>query len=462
MKEDLDLSYAIGLPPRRAVEYFESRGNRLSWNWEDSIGESADRSFFVAKVMRADVLQSIRQMVDKALAEGITLEQFKKSLEPALKTAGWWGYQQRENPNTGETEEVLLGSPHRLKTIYRTNLQSAYMNGRERSLLENVDDAPYWQYVAVMDLRTRPSHAVMNGRVYRYDDPIWSVIRPPRGFNCRCRIRSLTPRQIEKKGLIVESSQGQLEQQTRLVSRRSGMLEQATLFRAVDSQGREILVGPDPGWARNWEPQLDQYSPEIRAQLERALAARREAITLPTGVEIPVNRRSRYIAESYRVYDQADPDYQRDYFDVQSGGFVLRHQGHNRSDANDFVARALASQGSHVVLENERAATDSQGRQIQGRSTPDAAIDGRVFDFKQVTTRSRNAIVNKMSEAKAQNAQPVIFLDFDDPDLRSVNNSINGRLNNDRKGFFQRIILVFVTGVVRALSRQEWDDGRRF
>ncbi|URL07494.1 hypothetical protein L4F92_05200 [Avibacterium sp. 21-595] len=36
---------------------------------------------------------------------------------------------------------------------------------------DNVDSRPYWQYSAVNDDRTRPSHSAMNGLVYAYDDP---------------------------------------------------------------------------------------------------------------------------------------------------------------------------------------------------------------------------------------------------------------------------------------------------
>jgi uncharacterized protein with gpF-like domain len=61
--------------------------------------EAHARAFTVAKVMRMDVLTSIREELDRALAKGLTLEQFKANLEPRLKTLGWWGKQVVERPD---------------------------------------------------------------------------------------------------------------------------------------------------------------------------------------------------------------------------------------------------------------------------------------------------------------------------------------------------------------------------
>jgi hypothetical protein len=123
-----------------------------------------------------------------------------------------------------------------------------------------------------------------------------------------------------------------LQQITRPVSARSGVMEEATVFRTVDQDGNQIIAGPDPGWSRDWQPDLERYDPEIRAQLEAALAARQQAITLPTGVEIPVGQRGRYRAESeaelMRVLE--NPDYEVVQEVTREGGYVARHRGHNR------------------------------------------------------------------------------------------------------------------------------------
>ena len=92
------------------------------------------------------------------------------------------------------------GSPWRLQTIYRTNLQSAYMQGRWQQMVTNAKAAPWWRYVAILDGRTRPTHKALAGRVFRYDDPLWQTHFPPCGFNCRCRAVALTDRDLARLG----------------------------------------------------------------------------------------------------------------------------------------------------------------------------------------------------------------------------------------------------------------------
>jgi SPP1 gp7 family putative phage head morphogenesis protein len=241
-----DLLYAIGLPPEKAIEYFKSKGYTFSWDWYDTWQEAHAKAFTVAKVMRMDVLQDIRGMVQVAIDKGITFQQFKKELELKLQAKGWWG-RKVIGDETG-AKEVQLGSPHRLKTIYQTNLQTAYNAGRWKEQMENVDNRPYLQYVAVMDKRTRPAHAALNGKVFRADDPFWNTHYPPLGFRCRCRCRALSGKNLKDRGLAVESSKGRLTEQEVLVSKKTGELRPVTVYRDPLT-GKTIA--PDVGFNYN-------------------------------------------------------------------------------------------------------------------------------------------------------------------------------------------------------------------
>ena len=91
---------------------------------------------------------------------------------------------------------------------FRTNIQTAYNVGHYEQMTDPavVKLRPFWQYDAVNDRHTRPSHLAMDGKVYPADHPVWDVWFPPNGFRCRCTVRTLSKRQVERQGLKVENS----------------------------------------------------------------------------------------------------------------------------------------------------------------------------------------------------------------------------------------------------------------
>lgn len=205
---DIDLGYAFGLPPAEAVAYFESKGYQISFNWWEMADEAHSNAFTVAKATKIDVLQTIRKEVQNALSHGITEREFINRLTPRLQSLGWWGI--KPHPSL-EGEFIQEGSPWRLQTIYRTNSMSAYNAGRYKQQIDNVANQPYLQYIAVNDERTRASHAAMHNMVFRADDPIWQTHYPPNDWRCRCRVRALDNDDIEYKKLVVQSSDGLLD-----------------------------------------------------------------------------------------------------------------------------------------------------------------------------------------------------------------------------------------------------------
>lgn len=50
------------------------------------------------------------------------------------------------------------------------------------------EDAPYLEYVAVMDDRTRDAHRSLDGTIRKVDDPFWDKYYPPNGWRCRCDV----------------------------------------------------------------------------------------------------------------------------------------------------------------------------------------------------------------------------------------------------------------------------------
>lgn len=196
------------LPPARAIAYFQSKGLAPTMSWKDMQDEAHAVEFAVAGITKLDVLSDIQNSLTRSLTGGMSFRQFQDELEPLLQRKGWLG-----RGLVADDDGVLQGKklmPYRLDTIFRTNIQSAYAAGRYQQQMRNVADRPYWEYNAVMDNRTRPTHAALNGRVFRWDDPIWQTIYPPNGYNCRCWVRALTEAQMKNHPLGVETSDDRL------------------------------------------------------------------------------------------------------------------------------------------------------------------------------------------------------------------------------------------------------------
>lgn len=194
------LTGAFNLKPDDAIKYFEQKGYQVSFDWHEMKREAHTRAFTVAGVTQLDVLVDIRKAVEKAQQNGQSLESFKKELQPMLEKKGWWGKKTVERPD-GLQKEVDLSAPWRLRTIYRTNMQTAYMAGHYKGMKDSARLLPYWQYVAVMDGRTRDAHRALNGKILRHDDPFWRSYYPPNGWGCRCRVVALSRIEVEKKGI---------------------------------------------------------------------------------------------------------------------------------------------------------------------------------------------------------------------------------------------------------------------
>lgn len=247
----LDLKAIFGLEPTHAIAYLKAKGYAITWHWQDQLDQAHHQAFTVAKAMRLDLLTDIRAALETALQQGQTLKQFTVNLQPTLQAQGWWG-KQIIIDTEGNAEPVQLGSPRRLKTIYQTNLQSAYMAGRKASMEHTTDTHPYWMLVAILDGKTRPSHRALHGQVFRHDDPIWQTIYPPNGFNCRCRVVALTEAAVKRRGLTVQTSQGRTFTETveTGTNRHTGEIRTATVtgLRLKNAQGHNITFHTDPGF----------------------------------------------------------------------------------------------------------------------------------------------------------------------------------------------------------------------
>lgn len=196
---------AFDQPPDKAVEYLKAKGVAITWDAAD-FAALEEQAFSIAKVMQLDILQDMKDELDNALEKGITFHEFKKNVAERMTAKGWNGERESINPDTGEVSKVDLGSPWRLRTIFETNLQTAYMQGRWIGMQETIESRPYGQIRSTIDNRTTQQCRDLDGLIFALDDPIWSFIYPPGHFRCRRRVVSVNDRYLARKGLSVQDS----------------------------------------------------------------------------------------------------------------------------------------------------------------------------------------------------------------------------------------------------------------
>ena len=247
--DNLDMRALLRMEPKLAVDYLNAKGYAITWNWQEALEDAHARAFTVAKVTRMDILETIRTATVEAIEKGIPEREYINNLRPKLEALGWWGRVKVSNTN-GTEQTIQLGSPRRLQTILRTNKITAYHAARYAEQMANADEQPYWQYLAIKDSRTRASHLALHEKVYRYDDPIWDVMYPPNGWNCRCRVRALSQRRLDKMGLEVSQSGGRIKQDWALagVDKATGEETHAKVYSLTTDKG---TITTDAGWSNN-------------------------------------------------------------------------------------------------------------------------------------------------------------------------------------------------------------------
>ncbi len=211
-------------PFAEAIDFFRGKVNLPTERWDDLLGGMHSRAFVVAGAAKADLLADFRAAIDKAIADGTTLGEFRADFDAIVARHGW-DYKGRRG--------------WRSAVIYDTNLSTAYAAGQHAQMTDPAVLAvrPYWQYQPSSSAEKRPEHVAWYGVTLPWDDPWWRTHRPPNGWGCKCSITSLSRREYERR-------QGQLRTEApddgayEHVNRRTGEVT-------------KVPRGIDPGWDYN-------------------------------------------------------------------------------------------------------------------------------------------------------------------------------------------------------------------
>jgi uncharacterized protein with gpF-like domain len=230
---------ASDFPPQAALDWFKAKGIQPGFDYRDVWKEEHSNAFTVAKMLNADLLVEVRALVEQALEQGQTFAQFQAAIKPLLVKSGWWGIQTMDDPLTGETKPVQLGSEGRLKTIYRTNMRTARAAGQWQRIERTKRAMPYLTYTLGPSREHRALHVSWQGITLPVDHPWWQSHMPPNGWGCACGVRQISKFEYAKlEGKAGYQFAPQDDGTREWVNKRTGEVE-------------TLPSGIDPGWNYN-------------------------------------------------------------------------------------------------------------------------------------------------------------------------------------------------------------------
>jgi hypothetical protein len=184
----------VDRPLQSAINHFRKRKPVNRQTWERMNADSKRRSFTVAGQTNEDIVDKIKAALEEFVRTGQEQDKWIEYAQTKLMEAGF-----------------LPVNPSHIETIFRTNVMSAHNSGRlaraNQPIIRRL--RPYWQVRTVRDDRQRIAHGEADGVKGKFvlpaDDPWWSTAYPPFGFNCRCRVITMSEGDVEARGLRIAS-----------------------------------------------------------------------------------------------------------------------------------------------------------------------------------------------------------------------------------------------------------------
>lgn len=168
-----------------------SQKNVMTREQFDRLDSAArQKAFTVAQVESLETMNKIRDVMAETVKDGVDVETFRERILEAVD------------------EGTFMSDAH-LENVYRTNVQTAFSDGQMAVLQHPFvrSGFPYASYEAIDDDRVEPDHLALmtlgigGTNIYRLDDPVFMLFRPPWRWCCRCGWIPMTIRQAARHGI---------------------------------------------------------------------------------------------------------------------------------------------------------------------------------------------------------------------------------------------------------------------
>ncbi|KZN30090.1 hypothetical protein N480_03865 [Pseudoalteromonas luteoviolacea S2607] len=208
-----------------AISHLKSKVQIPTESYKDLLGHIHARAFTVAGATKTELLNDLYKAVLAANENGETITDFRARFDKAVSKHGW-----SYNGKRGWRTQV----------IYQNNKNTARAAGRWQQQERVKHRRPYLLYLTAGDSRVRPQHSAWNYILLPIEHNFWHTHYPPNGWNCRCKVVSLSDADIKRMGLTVTPD--------------SALKNYQKPFTEVDpTTGEELerLPGIDLGWDYN-------------------------------------------------------------------------------------------------------------------------------------------------------------------------------------------------------------------
>lgn len=175
------IGHAAALVPE-GVESTEAK-NDIAFNLKnDRVTKYLDWHAFTLSVIEGEkITRSAFEVMDQELRyaaeNGLTIEGFKANVAQRI--------------GVGKTANGHM------ENVFRTNMATAHSAGKLFALEKAGDTVGGWEYIAIIDDRTRDDHKELDGKMFAANDTRYF---PPIGFQCRCIASLIDAAEWEAEG----------------------------------------------------------------------------------------------------------------------------------------------------------------------------------------------------------------------------------------------------------------------
>jgi hypothetical protein len=225
----------------KPVDAIAALRDRLSLPLSDYKGLDArihDHAFMVSGLMRADLLEATKWLIDRSLEEGTSFEQFTRSFNRRIGRAGY------------------QPSGQKIRLIFDTNINKSYWQGREKVMRspEMLAKRPYFLWKHRDSVTPRPNHKALHNKAIAADHPFWKSISFPLGFSCKCTCFSVSKDYCERNGIEILDNPPDP----------NTLIDNPSFKRGTDTKTRAQIL----------EQGLKRLSPGLRSQVKKQITVK--------------------------------------------------------------------------------------------------------------------------------------------------------------------------------------------